>query len=331
MIRQKVLLTGATGFLGSHIAELLSQDGYQVRCLVRTSSDTSFLKTLDSIEILQGSFDSPTSLQQAVQNVDVIIHNAGVTRSIRSTDFYKTNVDNTTALLNSAQRYNPNLTKFIYISSLAAAGPSSEQIPHENHVDPAPISHYGQSKRLAEIKVLDFQDKLPVTVIRPPAIYGPRDKDMLIFFRALRYRLGLLIHGGKTKVSMIYAQDAAAAIVKAITNSGPSGNIYFINDGHVYSWRELISELAITLSKPSFLYVSIPIRVIKILGLLSECYERLIGKPAFLTKDKIKELSQSYWTCNSQKTQLELNWKPKETWATGSKLTFEWYRKMNWL
>lgn len=323
----KILLTGGTGFLGSHIAELLHQKDYQLRCLVRPSSDLSFLKTLPSIEFICGSFDDAHFLRQAVSDVDAIIHNAGVTHAMKAWDFYRGNVDTTVNLLNAAAQSAPFLKKFILISSLAAAGPSSQQA-HSEDLPPAPVSFYGHSKLIAENKTLEYKNQFPVTIIRPPVLYGPRDKKTFLIFKTAKWRLHFLPLRGQTTLSVLHVKDAAQAVSQALTCSVPSGSIYYIEDGKTYRWAELLHQLAEAIAKPTRVNISLPLVFLNTAAFLSE---RLLKKPSLLSYDKLNELKQSHWTCDSSKARQELAWRPQFDWNSGTKQTYDWYRQEKWL
>lgn len=326
-----VLITGATGFLGSHIAEMLVREKHQVRCLVRPSGDLSFLKTLESVEFVYGALNDGNSLQAAVEGVDAVIHNAGLTSAKEVKDFYHTNVDGTVALLKAVKRYAPKIQRFVFVSSLAAAGPAAVRMPLSDTVIPAPVSHYGRSKLMAENKAKEFAEQIPITIVRPPLIYGPRDKNMLVFFKTIHRGLSLMPLGGRTNLSTIYVVDAASAILKAMTSGVPSGSTYFIDDGKMHQWSELASKLAATISRRILIQIPIPLFLMKMIIFFSELYGQLMNKSILISKDKISELKQLHWICESRKARRELDWTHQFDWESGVKLTYAWYKESGWL
>lgn len=328
----KILITGASGFLGSHVAEQAVLNHHQVRCLVRPSSDIRFLKTLRSIEFVDGSLDDVASLQSAVLGVDVIIHAAGITKAARAHDFYQVNVNGTVTLLNAVKQYAPHLQRFVLISSIASAGPSLNKEPVSELTTPAPVSRYGYSKLLAEKSALAFSSQVPITIIRPPPVYGPRDKNILHLFKSLRYGVLVLPFGGKTWVSVIYVTDLANAILKSvIIDHLPSGTIYFINDGKMYQMHELFQQLAGHLSKRKMIKIPIPGFIMRAVSFLGEGYSYFTKQPVLLSYDKLCELKQQYWICDSSKIRRELNWSPDFDWLKGSEITYHWYKQVGWL
>lgn len=324
----KILLTGATGFLGSHIAESLTQDAHEVRCLVRATSDITFLKTLKSVEILEGSLSNLDFLQKAVMGVDAIIHNAGLTGAIHSQDYFTANVETSMNLMMSAKHYTPHLKRFIYISSLAAAGPRTNNQPQ---LTDNPVSHYGRSKLMAEMKLREHANEIPLTILRPPVIYGPRDKNMLILFQAIKKGIAVLFLQGQMQVNTIYVKDVVSAVTQALMTPTKSGNTYFINDGQSYLWRELISQLAQTVSRDKHININIPLFLMKSIAFLGEYYAGFTNKKPWLFKDKIDDLCQLNWLCDDSETRRDLNWSPKYDWITGTQETYNWYREMGWL
>ena len=184
----KALVTGGTGFIGSHLTEALIRKGVQVRCLLRKTSDLKWLKGLP-IEFVHGDCNDKTSLEKAVRGVDWVFHLAGVTKAIKEETYFEVNGLGTENLIHACLENNPRLQKFIYISSQAAAGPSRNGC-NKKELDPCePVSFYGRSKRVGEELVLTHAHELPVLILRPSAVYGPRDKDIFAFFKCLSRRI----------------------------------------------------------------------------------------------------------------------------------------------
>ena len=181
----RVLVTGGTGFIGVHLVAELVARGWQVRCLVRTTSDRRPLSPYD-VEYVVGSLTDPMAMQHAVKDVTYLFHLAGVTKARVTSDYDRINHVGTRALLEACLASNPGLKAFVYISSIAAAGPSVPGHPRTENDAPQPVGPYGQSKLCAEQAVLASRDRLPVIVLRPSAIYGPYDTDFLSLFRAVK-------------------------------------------------------------------------------------------------------------------------------------------------
>ncbi|MBW2529188.1 MAG: NAD-dependent epimerase/dehydratase family protein [Deltaproteobacteria bacterium] len=325
-----ILLTGGSGFLGSHVAEQLSKQGRPVRALVRRSSDTSFLETLDHVELAQGAVDDRQSLDAAMDGVEAIVHSAGLVKARRPEDFDAVNVEGTRNLLAAAKRAGTDLRRFVHVSSLAAVGPS----PSNEPVDPAqeePVTHYGRSKLKAEKVALDAADDVPVTIIRPPMIYGPRDREALAFFRSVSQRTLPHFGDGKNTMSVIYGADAGRACVQAIDADVPSGSRFFVDDGEIYVWIEMLEEIERALGKRAWIRFGLPFGFMRVVALGSELVGKLTGKAVMLTRDKLHELAAPHWVCSSLDTREALEWTPEVGWSEGVRLTAEWYRSAGWL
>ncbi|HVV68868.1 MAG TPA: NAD-dependent epimerase/dehydratase family protein [Gammaproteobacteria bacterium] len=329
----KVLLTGATGFIGSHTAEALIAKQHQVRCLVRSTADVSFLKTLGSaLELYEGTLTDSADLQAAVDGMDAVIHCAGLVKVKKKDEFFTTNTEGTRALLKAVRMAAPDLQRFVLVSSLAACGAAlNNKIPPAADFNPQPVSQYGQSKLNAEIIAQEFSSHLPITIIRPSVVYGPRDLSTLTFFKTIHRGFLPLSQGGMGAASTIYVTDVANALVQSITTAPQSGSAYFLEDGETLTWRERYYQLAEHAKITRKIEIHLPQLVIKTIAWLSEYYGRLTNKPVLLNRDKFNELKQLYWVCDSTPAFDGLLWRPQINWSQGTQLTYEWYAKSGWL
>ncbi len=326
-----VLVTGGSGFLGSYIAEELVKAGHHVRALVRKSSNRQFLETLRNIEFAEGSIEDRASVFRAVEGVDAIIHSAGLIKAKTPEEFRLINVEGTRNLLDAAIEKVPNLKRFVFISSLTAIGPSLDGTPLSVDATPNPVTHYGRSKLEAERLVLSRKDKLPVVSIRPPLVYGPRDNETFAFFQSVSRGVLPFFGDGQNTLSMIYGADAARACVKALTADIPSGRAYFIDDGNVYVWKDALEQLESVLGKRALLRIGLPLKVVSAAAIASEIYGKLSKKAVMLTRDKINELKQPHWVCDSSATRSDLDWTPEVMWREGVGNAATWYRAQGWL
>jgi nucleoside-diphosphate-sugar epimerase len=325
-----ILVTGGSGFLGSHVAEQLAAQGEAVRALVRRSSNTSFLETLPGVELVYGAVDDRPSLDDAVAGVTAVIHSAGLVKARSPEGFDRVNVDGTRNLLDAIRKRGNSIDRFVHVSSLAAVGPSSGNVP----VDPEqekPVTHYGRSKARAEHVVREAAADLPVTIIRPPMIYGPRDREALAFFKSVSQRVLPYLGDGGNTMSVIYGADAANACIRAISADVPSGARYFVDDGKVYVWREMLAEIERAMDKRALLRFGLPLGFMRIVATGSELWGKLSGKAVMLTRDKLNELAAPHWICESTDTKQDLDWQPKVDWSEGVRLTLRWYRDAHWL
>ncbi|HEY3595309.1 MAG TPA: NAD(P)-dependent oxidoreductase [Polyangiaceae bacterium] len=327
----KVLVTGGSGFLGSHIVELLSKQGHEIVALVRRTSNCEFLRTLPNVKLAYGAVEDAASVDAAAESVTAVIHAAGLVKAHGPSDFDRINVGGTLNLLAAAKTRGPALKRFVYVSSLAAMGPSHDGKPIPGDCEPRPVTHYGRSKLRAEQAVRAAKDELPVTVIRPPFIYGPRDNESFAFFQTVSRRLLPYLGDGRNTLSIIYGADAASACIRAIFADVPSGSCYFIDDGKIYVWRDMLEELEHVLGRRALVRFSIPFSVLKGVAVASETYGKLRNKAVMLTRDKINELSAAHWVCDGRDARAALGWAPEVDWSEGARRAAAWYREHGWL
>jgi 2-alkyl-3-oxoalkanoate reductase len=322
----KVLVTGGSGFLGSHVAEQLGQRGHSVRALVRKSSNTKFLSSLQNVELAYGAVEDKDAVAEAAKGVDAIIHSAGVVKARTPADFTATNVDGTRNLLEVALDHRKKIKRFVFVSSLAAHGPSRDGSPIPHDSEPSPVTEYGRSKLAAERLVTDARDDLLVTTIRPPTIYGPRDTEFLAFFEAMAMGVLPVMGSRDQKLSFIYAEDAARACILAIEKDHESGRAYYVEDGHP---RSLGESAALYGKKPLRFPVPMPILYVAAYG--NELYGKLRKEARIFTRDKINEIVAPHWVCSSEPIRSELGWTPEVGWVDGAKKTAAWYRENGWI
>lgn len=326
----KVLVTGGSGFLGSHVAEQLAQAGHTVRALVRKSSNRKFLATLPNLEFAEGSVENRASVDAAMKGVDAIVHSAGLVKARGEAEFFECNTQGTVNLLEAAIAHAPKLKRFVHVSSLEACGPSLDGKPVPVTQE-KPVTAYGRSKLAAEKECLARKDKLPVVVLRPAAIYGPRDVEILEAFRAVQKRQYPVIGDGSMYGSYVYGPDCARACILAIDADVPSGKIYCVDDGEPLTMARAMGEvLPDAIGKAPLLRVGIPFPVLRLASLGVETYGRLRNKPVMLTREKVQMLSH-HWICESANTRQDLGWSPEVSFSDGVRRTAKWYQDNGWL
>ncbi len=327
-----VLVTGATGFIGVGVVDYLKSREDNVRVLLRPESDAGKASSMQ-VDILKGSYDNPASLREAVKGADMVIHLAGVTRSVDEKGYYNGNVLPVRNLLESVVEVNPGLQRFVLVSSLAAAGPADNPDPGSREEDiPKPVSIYGRSKLEAEKIVRSYKDRLPITVIRPPAVYGPGDRDVLQFLMMLRK--GILFAAGNVRtqrLSLVHVDDLVRGIVMASESPAGVGEIYFITSPKGYSWEELSMAAAEKLGVKHIRTVSLPKPLMKAFGHAAGLISRITGQSGFLNPDKVNEMVQDYWVCSPQKAERELGFTASIPLKEGMCSTIVWYRERGWL
>jgi nucleoside-diphosphate-sugar epimerase len=234
----KALVTGATGFIGSHLVEALVQRGAQVRCLVRNKRHLGWVKD-SPVEFVVGNCREKNSLKQAVKDVDQVFHFAGATTAVKEKTFFEVNALGTENLVRACIENNTRLKKFIYLSSQAAAGPC-RSVGKKKESDPCePVSPYGKSKLLGEELALSHSNELPLLILRPCAVYGPRDKGFYALFKCLSKSINPCFSDHEQHISMCYVQDLVRAILLAAETQTENGEIFFLSDGHDYRMEEI--------------------------------------------------------------------------------------------
>ncbi|MDI7260006.1 MAG: NAD-dependent epimerase/dehydratase family protein [Thermodesulfobacteriota bacterium] len=325
----KALVTGGTGFIGSHLVEALLLRGAEVRCLVRKISDLKWLKNLP-LELVKGDCSDKTSLREAVQSVDQVFHLAGITRALKEETYFEVNANGTENLIHACLENNPNLRKFIYLSSQAAAGPCLDGGKKKESDHCEPVSPYGRSKRRGEEFALEHAHEIPLVILRPSAVYGPRDRDVYVFFKILSKKIKPGFSRQEQHISLCYVEDIVQATLLAADIRAPGGEIFFLSDGHVYRMDEIGNLFEKAMGIRAY---RIPIPELIIFGIasFSEFISRFSGKPALINKGKVEEMVQKNWVCDITKAKTLLGFEPRFSLAEGIKITYEWYRKENWL
>jgi nucleoside-diphosphate-sugar epimerase len=319
----KALVTGATGFIGSHLCEELARRGYQVTCLVREKSDLKWIEHID-LRLITGDCKSIDSLFSAVTDNDYVFHLAGLTKACSRDDFFCANTEGTENLIKAVAEKNPEIKRFVYLSSLAAAGPSNNGSPLGEDTEPRPVSSYGRSKLDGEKAVLKYKDTIPVTILRPSAVYGPRDKDFFLFFKMLKK--GVFPYWGKCYYSLLYVDDLIEGIILAAENKRAEGELYFLADSKFYTSEEIAHAISSALGT-SAIRLRVPRFIMPFFAYIGEWIKR----PGIINRDKMNELSHSHWICDVQKAREELGFIPKVGIKEGMKWTADWYRIHRWL
>jgi len=325
----KALVTGATGFIGSHLVEALVQRKVQVTCLLRKTSNPNWLKGLP-VQFVSGDCRDRSSLNQCVKEVDQVFHLAGVTKAVNENTYFEVNGLGTDNLVRACRENATRLQKFIYLSSQAAAGPCQNG-GRKKEADPcAPISPYGRSKRLGEELALAHSHEIPLLVLRPSAVYGPRDRDVYALFKWISKRIKPCLIGQAQHISMCYVQDIVRAILLAAEVQTKSGEIFFLSDGQDYRMEE-IGDVFARAMKITALRLPIPKQLMFGISSSMEYFSKVSGKPPLINKGKVEEMIQSNWLCDITKARTLLGFEPEISLSEGARLTFDWYKKENWL
>ena len=325
----KALVTGATGFVGSHLVDKLLGKNYEVYCLKRKTSSTKWLDG-KNIKYVEGDLFSNEALEACIKDMDYIFHVAGVVKAKTKEGFYHGNSDSTKNLLEITYKVNPGLKKFIFVSSLAACGPAKSEKPVDENTVPDPITTYGLSKLKAEEEVYNYKDKFPISIVRPPAVFGPRDTEILIYFKTFSKGLNSVIGFDAKYLSLVYVEDLADAIVLAAENKNADGQKYFVCFDKAYNWDEIGSLTSELLGKKA-LKIRLPHSVLYSVGYLAELFSTFSSKPATLNIEKCKDITQLRWVCSNEKIKSDLGFETKFTLEESFRKTIEWYREMKWI
>jgi nucleoside-diphosphate-sugar epimerase len=320
----KVLVTGATGFVGSHLTEALLRQGAQVRTLVRSRDHLRWIDGLQGVEFCTGELEDRPSLERAVAGVEVIYHVAGVIKARHAAEYEKVNAGGTSNLLDAAM--NANLKRFVYVSSQAAVGPSTIDAPLDEEMPPRPITPYGASKLEGERRVRG--SGLPFTIVRPPAVYGPRDADLFHFFKLAGRGVVPIPGFGVRKVSLIYVEDLVQGLLLAAGHERALGRTYFLKSGD-HAWSQLAQGLRKVMGRGRA--VRIPVPVLWTVAIVGEAVSGIVGKAAALNRHKARELTQRAWLCSTQRAEKELDFAPRWPLERGLERTAKWYREAGWI
>jgi nucleoside-diphosphate-sugar epimerase len=329
---ERVLITGASGFIGYYLVKEARVAGLEVHAAVRPSSDVARLKELDTV-LVPIDFSSVAALQALLEKgqYSYIIHAAGATRAKSEDEYNRINATYTRNLAEAAVSCSIPLKRFVFLSSLAAIGPVpyTAQEPITEDSIPNPVTGYGKSKLLAEKYLQDFKS-LNIITIRPTAVYGPGEKDIFIVFKTLNLGLDAYIGSDPQRFSFVYVNDLVESTISA-TLKGPSGHAAFnISDGNAYSRYALADEFK-RISRRNPLRIHIPLFLIRWIAGALEFFYKYSKKTPVLNREKLHELTAPNWICSTESAVNTLSYKPKYNLHRGLTETLGWYREQGWL
>lgn len=321
----KALITGGTGFIGSHLAEALTAAGAEVYALVRDPANIKFLRGT-GVRVLHGDL---TAVPAIPPGLDRVFHLAGLTKALQTSTYYTVNERGTANLLDAVAARNPGV-KVVVLSSLAACGPSDGVIGRRECDPPAPVSPYGKSKRAGEIEALSRTDRCSLTIIRVGVVFGPRDSDFLNFFRSIRRGI-LPAFGRRTRpFSVCYVRDLVQAIRRASETETASGEIFNVGNAAPSSFEE-IGRIAAGVLERRVRRIVIPLSAVRAAALASEAWSRWTQKPSIINRHKFVELKQRGWTADMEKARLGLGFVAATSLEDGLRETLRWYLDQGWL
>ncbi len=325
----KALVTGASGFIGSHLVDHLLRHQYTVRVLLRSTSSTAWLKGLP-LNIVYGDVFDHDALGHAVRGVEVVYHSAGLTKARTAEEYFRANAGGTRNILDACIRHNPELRRFVLISSQTAAGPSPSATPVTEAAEPSPITTYGRSKLQAELECRTVAQSLPVTIVRPPAVYGPRDKDIFEFFKTLQRGLQPMVGFREKYISLIHVTDLVRGILMAGESPAAAGQTYFISSSEMYGWKQ-VGDITRSVLGNRPLRIHVPEFGVYAIAAFAELFAAVSKKPAIINFEKARDMVQDYWTCDGSRAHRDFGFQPEITLQEGIRTTIEWYKSHGWL
>jgi nucleoside-diphosphate-sugar epimerase len=330
----KILITGASGFIGSFIVEEALKKGFDTWAAVRKSSSKEYLKD-ERINFIELNLSSKAKLIEQLRghDFDYVVHAAGVTKCLNKQDFHRINTEGTKNLLDAILELQMPLKRFVFVSSLSIFGAIKEQQPYDEIREtdtPRPNTEYGRSKLAAEKYLESLGSRVPYIILRPTGVYGPREKDYFMMAKSIKQHSDFAVGYKRQDITFVYVSDVVQAIILAL-DKGNNGRKYFLSDGEVYqstTFSDLIHE---ELGRPWWIRITAPIWVLRIITFFGEYIGRMTGKVTALNNDKFNILRQRNWRCDIQPAINELGYKPTVKLAEGVSRSIKWYKEQGWL
>lgn len=322
------VVTGANGFIGSHLVLSLLNKKHLVRCVIRETSDLKWIERLD-VDFIKCGLNDVKLLSAAFEGATYVFHLAGMTKAKKYEDYIYGNVQLTEHVMKACEG-NPTIKKVLLTSSLAASSPSLLNEPVVESTPSAPISMYGKSKLAMERLLKKKYTHLPYVIIRPPVVYGARDTEVLLFFKTVKKGLIPTIGLGKKQVSIVYIDDLIQGICLAAESDKAIRQTYFFESDRILEWEQIGRETAAILSSKAF-KIAVPHFAVYLVAGIGELMSVFQKRAPTLNLEKAKEITQEAWTCSAEKAKKELGYQPKTTYKEGFRITLEWYQKEGWI
>jgi nucleoside-diphosphate-sugar epimerase len=323
-----VLLTGGTGFVGRHVAPAFRDAGFRVRALVRDRARAAHLEEA-GFQIVQGSLADEDLLRHACDGVETVVHMAALTHARTEREYLRVNAGGTETLLDAARGATSPARRFVFLSSLAAAGPCVDGRGVTGSDTPRPLTAYGRSKLEAERACMDGSGRMEMVILRPPAVYGPWDTDLFHFFRIARFGVVPVPTGPRRMLQMVHAADLAAALVRAVLAEGAAG-VYHIAEPRAYAWAEVGRMVGEAVGR-NVRALPVPAALIAGLAATSEVAAAAAGRSSIFNRDKAREMLAPGWLCDTEDARSDLGFEARIPLDEGLRATARWYRDNGWL
>lgn len=320
----KALVTGATGFVGGHLISALLKRGDRITALVRSPHKAQALES-SGIQLVRGDLDDTAALARASSGQDVIYHLAGLVAARSEAEFLRVNREGTRHLLEAASANSS--AYFVLVSSAAAGGPSERGKPLTGTEPPRPVTAYGRSKLAGEEVVK--QGPLAWNILRPPAVYGPGDREVLKVFKIARTGIAPVFSGGRQELSLVYGPDLGEAIA-AVGHGNSRGRVYYPCHPEVITSGEMVMAIGEAMGK-SVRIIPLPFALARGMLGITGLAARISGKATILTPDKANEFFQPAWTGDPSSLSADTGWRAEHDFDAGARKTFNWYREEGWL
>lgn len=323
------VVTGASGFVGSHLVDKLLSEGHEVRCILRSTSSRRWLEG-KPVEIIDCGLFDKENLKKVLVDADYLFHIAGVVKAKNEEGYFKGNVETTRVLIDVLKEVNPKIKRMVITGSMTACGPSLDGKPCTEETIPHPITTYGRSKRAQEELAMSNKDIIPITILRLHAVYGERDTEIYQFFRT--YKMGLmgLIGFDDKRLNLIHVQDAVDGIYKAAIIPKAAGEIYFLASEEIYNWPTIGDVIAKATGKKAFV-LRIPHFLVYTVAAVVQFFSMFSSKAATFNIEKARDFVQKDWTCDVSKAKRDFNFVQNVKLEEGIKRAIDWYREMKWL
>ena len=331
-MKEKLLVTGASGFIGSFIVEEALRRDYDVWAAVRKSSSRQFLSD-PRIHFIELDLDSTEHLLQQLKDCSFsyVVHAAGVTKCLDKADFRRINTLGTQHLVEALLTLRMPLRRFVYISSLSIMGAIREEQPYREILEsdtPCPNTAYGESKLAAE-QWLSTQE-LPYVILRPTGVYGPRERDYFMMAKSIKAHTDFAVGYRQQDITFVYVTDVVQAVFLAM-EKGRTGRKYFLSDGEVYQSSTFSDLIRQELGNPWWIRITAPLWLLRIITFCGEWVGHLTGKVTALNNDKYNIMRQRNWRCDIEPARQELGYAPKVKLPEGVRRSIQWYKDNKWL